>query len=123
MLTNGVAQAPPMQQSSEQALIAALQALAQAGQAPESQAAPGPANCEPDRIFVGGLPQVCDDETLALFFSQFGSIVEASVNTDPATGRSKGFGFVRFEQAYSVDLAIQNSTNNIIAGKWVNVKR
>jgi len=78
---------------------------------------------EPDRIFVGGLPHSCDTETLALFFSQFGSVVDASVNTDPGTGKSKGFGFVRFQTVEAVELALLNESQNIIDGKWVRVKR
>lgn len=33
------------------------------------------------------------------FFSQFGKVVDATVMLDRETGRSKGFGFVSFENA------------------------
>jgi len=37
------------------------------------------------------------------YFEKFGSISDATVKTDPATGRSKGFGFVVFVEPSSVD--------------------
>jgi RNA-binding protein Musashi len=37
------------------------------------------------------------------FFSQFGSVVDATVMQDRDTGRSKGFGFVTFEDAGNVN--------------------
>jgi len=37
------------------------------------------------------------------FFEKFGTISDATVKTDPATGRSKGFGFVTFVDSSSVD--------------------
>lgn len=33
------------------------------------------------------------------YFSQFGKVVDATVMLDRETGRSKGFGFVSFENA------------------------
>jgi RNA-binding protein Musashi len=37
------------------------------------------------------------------FFSQFGNVVDATVMQDRDTGRSKGFGFVTFEDAGHVN--------------------
>merc|ERR1712004_242102 len=56
--------------------------------APPTQAAAS-LSFESLRIFVGGLPQTCDNEKLSMFFSQFGTIVEAKVHYDLTTGRSK----------------------------------
>ena len=36
-------------------------------------------------------------ESMREFFSQFGKVVDATVMLDRETGRSKGFGFVSFE--------------------------
>lgn len=84
--------------------------------------APAQGGIEPDRIFIGGLPDSCDDATLALFFSQFGSVMEAKVSLDPHTQRSRGFGFVRFSDASAPLQAIANGDGNIIDGKRVIVK-
>jgi len=37
------------------------------------------------------------------FFSAFGKVVDATVMLDRDTGRSKGFGFVTFEDATNTD--------------------
>lgn len=75
------------------------------------------------RIFVGGLPQTCDDSKLHTFFSRFGTLTDAKVMMDRATGRSRGFGYVSFVDPVSTDAAIANAGQNIIDEKWVEVKR
>lgn len=47
------------------------------------------------KVFVGGLAWETQKETMKKYFEQFGDILEAVVITDKATGRSKGYGFVR----------------------------
>ncbi|XP_016303371.1 RNA-binding protein 24-like [Sinocyclocheilus anshuiensis] len=48
------------------------------------------------KIFVGGLPYHTTDSSLAKYFEVFGEIEEAVVITDRQTGKSRGYGFVRF---------------------------
>lgn len=55
------------------------------------------------KIFLGGLSWDTTDDDLRDYFEKFGSISDATVKTDPATGRSKGFGFVVFVEPSSVD--------------------
>lgn len=78
---------------------------------------------EAHRIFVGGLPQSCDDEALVEFASQFGEVIESKVHMDVATGRSKGFGYVSFADPGSCEVAVSNSPHNFIDDKWVDVKQ
>lgn len=47
------------------------------------------------KVFVGGLAWETDKDTMKKHFEQFGEILEAVVITDKASGRSKGYGFVR----------------------------
>mmetsp|Transcript_23080 Transcript_23080/g.58788 ORF Transcript_23080/g.58788 Transcript_23080/m.58788 type:complete len:529 (-) Transcript_23080:80-1666(-) len=47
------------------------------------------------KIFVGGLSQNTNRESLNAYFSQFGS-VDSYIMVDKSTGRSRGFGFVNF---------------------------
>lgn len=49
------------------------------------------------KLFVGGLPFSTNDDELAEAFSAHGTVASAKVITDRDTGRSKGFGFVEFE--------------------------
>lgn len=50
-----------------------------------------------NKIFVGGLPVHVDNQSLKDFFMQFGNVIDAIVMMDVAQGRSRGFGFVTFE--------------------------
>jgi len=49
------------------------------------------------KLFVGGLPFSTTDDELQQLFAEFGTVASAKVITDRDTGRSKGFGFVEFE--------------------------
>lgn len=49
------------------------------------------------KLFVGGLPFRVNDDELAEAFSEHGTVASAKVIMDRETGRSKGFGFVEFE--------------------------
>ncbi|KAI0368434.1 hypothetical protein BV20DRAFT_1037089 [Pilatotrama ljubarskyi] len=49
------------------------------------------------KLFIGGLPGSVTSESMREYFSQFGKVVDATVMLDRETGRSKGFGFVSFE--------------------------
>merc|ERR1712113_471747 len=78
---------------------------------------------DPNRLFVGGLPQSCDADILGQFGAQFGDVCTAKVHMDPATKRSKGFGYIIFTSPRAVDAAVMNGRNNMIHDKWVDVKR
>lgn len=49
------------------------------------------------RLFVGGLPFATTSEELEQLFAAHGTVASARVITDRETQRSKGFGFVEFE--------------------------
>ncbi len=48
----------------------------------------------PVKLFVGGLSFTTTNESLRGAFARFGAVTAATVMTDRATGRSRGFGFV-----------------------------
>jgi len=48
------------------------------------------------KVFVGGLASKTTEETLVKVFSQYGQIAQANVLLDPASRRSRGFGYVTF---------------------------
>ena len=48
------------------------------------------------KIFVGGLNQVTNSNSLRAYFSRFGSVVATNIVFDRVTQKSRGFGFVQF---------------------------
>ncbi|MFN7972192.1 MAG: RNA-binding protein [Acidobacteriota bacterium] len=49
------------------------------------------------KLFVGGLSWGTNDQALMKAFEKFGPVTEAKVITERETGRSRGFGFVTYE--------------------------
>ena len=60
-----------------------------------------------NKIFVGGLrDKPVDKDDLEAYFSTFGTVREVLISTDKETGKSRGFGFVLFEDVDSVDKVV-----------------
>jgi RNA recognition motif-containing protein len=75
------------------------------------------------KVFIGGLAWHTDDATLRAKFEEFGSVEEAVVVKDRDTGRSRGFGFVRFSQESEAEAAI-NAMNNVeFDGRTIRVDK
>ena len=51
---------------------------------------------DPGKMFIGGLSWVTTPESIRAYFSNFGELAEVMVMKDPATRRSRGFGFITF---------------------------
>eukprot|EP00735_Rhodelphis_limneticus_P005928 TRINITY_DN1805_c0_g1::TRINITY_DN1805_c0_g1_i1::g.14098::m.14098 TRINITY_DN1805_c0_g1::TRINITY_DN1805_c0_g1_i1::g.14098 ORF type:complete len:220 (+),score=61.26,sp/Q9LIN3/RZ1A_ARATH/33.89/2e-17,RRM_1/PF00076.17/2.8e-21,RRM_6/PF14259.1/2.9e-16,zf-CCHC/PF00098.18/5e+03,zf-CCHC/PF00098.18/1e-08,RRM_5/PF13893.1/1.9e-06,zf-CCHC_4/PF14392.1/0.064 TRINITY_DN1805_c0_g1_i1:37-660(+) len=75
------------------------------------------------QVFVGGLSFEVDDDGLKRFFEAAGPVAEAKVMKQPGTDRSRGFGFVTFEDAASVDRAIDELNNQMLGDREVRVDR
>ncbi len=73
------------------------------------------------KLFVGGLPFSTTDDELSDAFSQFGTVASAKVITDRDTGRSKGFGFVEFENDDEGKAAEAGMNGKEIGGRSVTV--
>lgn len=73
------------------------------------------------RIYVGNLPYQTNDEDLGQAFSQFGTVVSSSVIKDKATRRSKGFGFVEFENDEAAEAAIAGMDGKDFEGRTLKV--
>ena len=71
-------------------------------------------------IFIKNLDPAIDNKTLHELFSSFGNILSCKVALDGA-GRSKGYGFVHFEEKASADAAIEKLNGLLINDKKVFV--
>jgi RNA recognition motif-containing protein len=63
-----------------------------------------------NKLYVGNLSFSTTEEELREIFEKHGTLVSVKVITDRETGRSRGFGFVEYEDASSATEA-QNSVN------------
>lgn len=73
------------------------------------------------KIFVGGMSQKTKEDAIYDYFSTFGPIYKAYLIYDHNTGQSRCFGFVEFNDRYSLDLALSIKTH-IIDGRDVECK-
>ncbi|RLN69160.1 hypothetical protein BBJ29_000728 [Phytophthora kernoviae] len=76
---------------------------------------------EQKKIFVGGLAPTVTEQDFRHYFEEFGKITDAVVMIDRDTQRSRGFGFITFEDESSVAEVISKSHE--IHGKIVEIKR
>lgn len=81
------------------------------------------ASLKMSKLFIGGLAWHTDENALRQKFEEFGVVEEAVVVKDRDTGRSRGFGFVRFGQEADAEAAI-NAMNNIeFDGRTIRVDK
>lgn len=72
-------------------------------------------------LFVGSLAYATNDDGLKAHFEQIGPVVSARVITDRETGRSKGFGFVEFENDADNQKAVDQLNGKELDGRPINV--
>jgi hypothetical protein len=75
----------------------------------------------PTKLFVGGLSWDTEGEQLKAAFSKFGALREASVVLDRDTGRSRGFGFVTFENPADAAVAARQMNGAELDGRTLRV--
>lgn len=75
------------------------------------------------KLFIGGLAWHTDEHTLRTKFEEFGAVEEAVVVKDRDTGRSRGFGFVRFSQEADAEAAITAMNNIEFDGRTIRVDK
>ena len=59
------------------------------------------------KLYVGNLPFTADESELREMFERHGKVSSVSIISDRETGRSRGFGFVEFEDDSAVSAAIE----------------
>jgi RNA recognition motif-containing protein len=75
------------------------------------------------KLFVGGLSWNTTNSDLQQAFEACGTVVEAKVVTDRETGRSRGFGFVTFEDEQGANRAIEELDGSTIDGRTIRVDK
>jgi RNA recognition motif-containing protein len=75
------------------------------------------------RLYIGGLPYQTTEQELITFFEQVGHVTMASIITDRATGRSKGFGFVQMDNEQEAQSAISRLNGTMMADRTLIVNQ
>ena len=77
------------------------------------------------KIYVGGLPFKMQSEDLGKLFEEFGTVNDAFIvkdkNYDPP--RSRGFGFVTFDDPEAAALAIEKKNGEMLDGRALLVQK
>lgn len=72
-------------------------------------------------IYVGGLHAGMTEGDAVIVFSQFGEIVDVNIVRDKATGKSKGFAFICYEDQRSTILAVDNLNGHQLLNRTLRV--
>ncbi len=72
-------------------------------------------------LFVGNLPFSTTNESLQQHFASFNPTA-ASVITDRDSGRSRGFGFVKFDDDAQADKAVEELNGKDLDGRPLTVR-
>ena len=73
------------------------------------------------KLYVGNLSYNTDQDSLNKAFAEFGTVSSAVVITDRDSGRSKGFGFVEFDDDAAADAAIAGMDGKDLDGRNIRV--
>ncbi|XP_028170043.1 heterogeneous nuclear ribonucleoprotein 27C isoform X3 [Ostrinia furnacalis] len=74
------------------------------------------------KVFLGGLPSNITETDLRVFFGRYGKVMEVVIMYDQEKKKSRGFGFLSFEDEMSVERVTQEHFINL-NGKQVEIKR
>jgi cold-inducible RNA-binding protein len=73
------------------------------------------------KLFVGNLSFDTTNAELEALFTQIGPCDSATIITDRATGRSRGFGFVEMSSSSDADRAIAELNGREVQGRAITV--
>ena len=73
------------------------------------------------KLFIGSLSWDTTDDSLKSYFESIGPVVSAKVITDRDSGRSKGFGFVEYENDDDGTKAIEQLNDSELDGRKIVV--
>ena len=72
-------------------------------------------------MFLGGLNYRMNEGDIVTVFSQYGEVVDCRLARDAKSGRSKGFGFLAYEDQRSTVLAVDNLNGVELCGRTILV--
>mmetsp|Transcript_27050 Transcript_27050/g.45065 ORF Transcript_27050/g.45065 Transcript_27050/m.45065 type:complete len:237 (+) Transcript_27050:110-820(+) len=72
-------------------------------------------------VYVGNLPINLTEGDVLCILSQFGEIEDINLVRDEDNGKSRGFAFVKYEDAKSCVLAVDNLTGTKVLGRSLRV--
>ncbi|EGX91052.1 RNA binding domain protein [Cordyceps militaris CM01] len=72
-------------------------------------------------VYFGGLPYELSEGDVITIFSQFGEPVFLKLVRDKESGKSKGFGWLKYENQKSTDLAVDNLGGAQVGGRLLRV--
>jgi RNA recognition motif-containing protein len=73
------------------------------------------------KLFVGNLDFKLTENDLQDAFAAYGSVVEANLVTDRATGQPRGFGFVTMSSPEEAQKAIEGMNGKTLGGRALSV--
>ncbi|XP_054285565.1 heterogeneous nuclear ribonucleoprotein 27C isoform X6 [Macrosteles quadrilineatus] len=74
------------------------------------------------KVFLGGLPSNVTETDLRTYFMRFGKVMEVVIMYDQEKKKSRGFGFLSFEDEESVERCVSEHFVNL-SGKQVEIKK
>ncbi|KAI8077169.1 hypothetical protein BDF21DRAFT_422207 [Thamnidium elegans] len=75
------------------------------------------------KLFIGGLAWQTDDISLQQKFEEFGQVIEATIVKDRDTGRSRGFGFVKYSNDDDATKAVEAMNDQEFEGRRIRVDK
>lgn len=72
-------------------------------------------------IYAGGLAFELTEGDVICVFSQYGEIDQFILARDKDTGKSRGYGFVKYEDSRSCELAVDNLNGITVVGRRIKV--
>lgn len=79
-------------------------------------------NSQKKKIYIGNISYEIDTPELQEAFSRYGEIIDAVVIKDRETSKSRGFGFVTFNDSDSALSAVEEMHGSELAGRELRVK-
>ncbi|XP_010535540.1 PREDICTED: glycine-rich RNA-binding protein 2, mitochondrial [Tarenaya hassleriana] len=74
------------------------------------------------KLFLGGLCYDTNEPVLKDAFQKYGEVIEVKVICDHVSGKSKGYGFVRFHSEEAAAKALASMNNQLLDGRNIRLE-